>query len=312
MKIYQNISEFESSAPTVVTTGTFDGVHIGHRKIITRLNEIAKSINGESVILTFAPHPRKVLNPDTSIKMLSTQDEKIELLRLLDVDHLIIHPFTKEFARTSSTHFVRDIIVNQLQTQKLVIGYDHHFGRNREGSFEHLVEFGPTYGFDVEEISALDVDQINVSSTKIRKALLTGDIETSKTYLGHDYGLTGTVVHGKQIGRSMGFPTANIRIDESDKLIPSNGVYAVRVSIDGVLHNGMLNIGTRPTIDESNTEPNIEVHVLDFDGELYDKTIRITFVSHMRSEIRFGSIDDLKQQLEKDRLACLERLSSPY
>jgi riboflavin kinase/FMN adenylyltransferase len=308
LKVYHHIEEFEGASNAAVTTGTFDGVHIGHQKILKRLIEVAKKAEGESVLLTFYPHPRMVLQPDVELKMLNSQKEKINRLELAGIDHLIIHPFTKGFSRLSSIEFVRDILVDKIGTKKLVIGYDHHFGRNREGSFEHLVEYGPTYGFDVEEISALDVDHVNVSSTKIRNALIEGDLETASTYLSYDYEFSGKVVKGKQIGRSIGFPTANVDLESSHKLIPADGVYAVQVKIKNSLHYGMLNIGLRPTVSDENTK-SVEVNIFDFEEELYDSEITVIFKHRVRDEQRFSSVENLKTQLEKDKQACKRQLN---
>lgn len=307
MKVYHGIENFTSPAHAVVTTGTFDGVHIGHQKIIRRLIEVAKQVNGESIVFTFSPHPRKVLQPDSEIKMLCTQEEKIHLLEQAGVDHLIIFPFSKEFSRTSSLEFVRDLLVNKIGTQTLVIGYDHHFGRNREGSFDHLLEYGPTYGFNVEEIPALDVDHINVSSTKIRRALLEGDIYTAKTYLSYDYSLAGTVIEGKKIGRELGFPTANVDIQNHDKLIPLDGAYAVKVELDQVMYNGMLNIGSNPTVNAS-SEKYMEVNIFDFNDDIYGKEIKVVFKARLRDEFRFNGVDALKEQLEQDKKQALRFL----
>ena len=307
MKVYQGIEDFVSPKHAVVTTGTFDGVHIGHQKIIRRLKEVANNVKGESVVFTFDPHPRKVLQPESEIKMLCTQKEKIHLLDQAGVDHLIVFPFTKEFSRTSSLEFVRDLLVNKIGTDTLVIGYDHHFGRNREGSFEHLLEYGPTYGFNVEEIPALDVDSINVSSTKIRRALNDGDIYTARTYLSYDYSISGTVVKGKQVGRKIGFPTANIAMDNEDKLIPADGAYAVKIELDHVAYNGMLNIGVNPTVELSNKRT-IEVHIFDFDEDIYGKEIKITFKERLRKEQKFDDVSALKNQLEIDKVQALKYL----
>ena len=299
MRVYQHINEFQKSeAPVVLTTGTFDGVHIGHQKIIKRLKEVADLCNGETVLLTFHPHPRSVLQPDAALKMLTTMDEKISLLERFGLDHLIIHPFDKAFSRTTSLEFVRDLLVNQLGVQKLVIGYDHHFGRNREGSFEHLMEFGPLYGFDVEEIAALDVDHVNVSSTKIRNALLNGDLDTSRTYLSYDYSITGTVIKGKQLGRNIGYPTANLDIAQQTKLIPSNGVYAVDCEVNGLTYHGMLNLGTNPTVEADGRK--LEVHLFQFSEDIYGQQLKVTFKHRIRDEQKFDSIESLKEQLKLD------------
>ncbi|MEZ7839403.1 MAG: bifunctional riboflavin kinase/FAD synthetase [Flavobacteriales bacterium] len=299
MKIYHSIEEFEGVENAVVTTGTFDGVHVGHSKIIDRLKEIATSINGETVLLTFFPHPRMVLFSDNDLKLITTKNEKIKLLEAAGIDHLIIHPFSREFSRLSSVEFVRDVLVNKLGTSRLVIGYNHHFGRNREGSFEHLKEYGPMYGFQVEEIHAQDIDAISVSSTKIRKALESGDIRTAKDYLTHDFHLSGIVVKGNNLGHKLGFPTANLKVVDSHKLIPANGVYSVTVSVHQQVYKGMLNIGLRPTIDGE--EKTIEVHILDFEANIYGEEITLTFENWIREEQKFESLEALKVQLELDK-----------
>lgn len=292
----------------MVTTGTFDGVHIGHRRIIERMREVARKERGETVLLTFSPHPRTVLFPDDhGLQLLSTTDEKVALLEEAGIDHLIIHPFTREFSRTSSIDFVRNILVERLGTHRLVIGHDHHFGRNREGSFEHLKECGPLYGFEVEEIPAQEVDAVSVSSTKIRTALEKGDVITAAHYLGSDYRLSGHVVEGRQLGRTIGFPTANIRVNDPLKLIPAEGVYAAFAMVDGKKFGAMLNIGYRPTVHEG-TARTIEVHLFDFEGDLYGASIELRFRSRIRDEQKFNSVDDLRAQLEKDREQALSML----
>ena len=280
--------------------GTFDGVHKGHKVIIDRLRQIASRFNGESVVLTFYPHPRMVLQPDNDMRLLTTIAEKKVLLEKAGIDHLIIHPFDKKFSRLSSIEFVRDILVNQIGTKKLVIGYDHHFGRNREGSFEHLSEFGPIYGFDVEEIPAQEVDEVNVSSTKIRRALNHGEIEIAKAYLGYSYFLHGKVVHGDKLGRKLGFPTANIEVDNSYKLIPANGIYSVMVERKGQEFPGMANIGTRPTITGSNGLLKLEVNLFDFSDDLYDEELKVTFLEYIREEKKFDSTEELIEAMKED------------
>ena len=299
VKIYHSIEAFQKIKNAVVTTGTFDGVHMGHMKIIKRLRKIANDIDGETVLLTFSPHPRIVLFSDNTLKLLSTKNEKIALLKEAGIDHLIIHPFSREFSRLSSVEFVRDILVNQIGTSRLVIGYNHHFGRNREGSFDHLKEYGPLYGFQVEEISAQDVKEVSVSSTKIRKALEKGDIATANEYLTHDFSLSGIVVKGNHLGHQIGFPTANLKVLDSHKLIPANGVYAVHVLVRGKKYRGMLNIGVRPTVDGA--EKTIEVHIIDFDEEIYGESLVVSFDRWIRKEEKFDSLDALKTQLKKDR-----------
>ncbi|MEO9258505.1 MAG: riboflavin biosynthesis protein RibF, partial [Crocinitomicaceae bacterium] len=239
----------------VLTIGTFDGVHIGHQKIISRINKSAKEIGGESVLFTFYPHPRTVIFPDDdNLRLLQTQEEKLAKLKRFGLDNIIIYPFTKEFSRTSATHFVRDCLVNQIGAVKIVIGYNHQFGKNREGSLEQLRELAPIYGFEVEEIPAQEIDEVNVSSTKIRNALLSGEIETANKFLQEPFQLNGVVEHGKALGRTIGFPTANISIENKLKIIPKTGVYFVRCSVDNIAYFGMMNIGFRPTIDDQNAE----------------------------------------------------------
>lgn len=307
MKVYRGFSNYVPVKNAVVTTGTFDGVHIGHKTIINHINKIAADFGGETVLLTFHPHPRLVLNKDSKLQLLSTIEERIELLEKAGVDHLIIIPFDKAFSQLSSVDFIRDVLVGSVGTKKLVIGYDHHFGRNREGSFEHLIKFGSEYGFEVEEIPALDVENVNVSSTKIRGALNSGDVLLANKFLGHPYSLTGVVEHGDQIGRSIGFPTANIFVEESHKLIPKEGVYAVEVKVDHKWLFGMLNIGIRPTVS-SNNQTKIEVHLFDFNEDLYNKTLKIKFIERIRTEKKFNSKEDLKKQLEQDLLYCKQIL----
>lgn len=309
MKVYHHINEFKGCPNAVVTTGTFDGLHIGHRTILNRLKEIAKSINGETVVLTFFPHPRMVLFPDNNnLKLIDTIEERIGYIEKEGIDHLIIHPFSKEFSRLSSLEFVREILVNKIGTKKLVIGYNHQFGRNREGSFEHLKEFSTLYGFEVEEIPAKLIDDVDVSSTKIRKAIKEGDIKTANTYLNRNFTLRGKVKHGNKIGRDIGYPTANLLVEESYKIIPKNGVYAVIAWVNEKSYNAMLNIGYRPTINtESNI--NIEVHIFDFNETIYDNYIKIEFIDRIRDEIKFNNVEELKKQLHKDKKSALELLA---
>ncbi len=301
MKVYTNIDDFIGVKNPIVTTGTFDGVHVGHQKIISRLKDVAKQETGETVLLTFYPHPRMVLFPDDNeLKLINTQAEKIELLDQYGIDHLIIYPFTKEFSRLSSVEFVRNILVNTIKTKRLVIGYNHHFGRNREGSFEHLKEYGPLYGFDVEEIPAKDIDSIEISSTKIRTALLTGDIATANTYLGHEFSICGKVVGGKQLGRTIGYPTANIQLQDKYKIVPADGVYAVKVKHQGQLYGGMLNIGNNPTIEGKGRS--IEVNIFDFNMDIYNQDATIYFIERLRDEVKFNGIDELTKQLALDKI----------
>lgn len=301
MKVYTNIDDFLGVKNPIVTTGTFDGVHVGHQKIIARLKALAKEEDGETVLLTFYPHPRMVLFPeDNELKLINTQAEKIELLEKYGIDYLIIYPFTKEFSRLSSVEFVRNILVNTIKTKRLVIGYNHHFGRNREGSFEHLKEYGPLYGFDVEEIPAKDIHSIEISSTKIRTALLSGDVTTANTYLGHEFSICGKVVGGKQLGRTIGYPTANIQLQDKYKIIPADGVYAVKVKHKEQLYGGMLNIGNNPTIEGKGRS--IEVNIFDFDMDIYNQDATIYFIERLRDEVKFNGLDELKKQLALDKI----------
>ena len=276
-------------------------------QIIEKLKKAAKEINGETVVITFNPHPRLVLFPDDNeLKLLSDKEEKIKLFENTGIDYLIIHPFTKEFSRLSTVEFVRDLLVNKLGTRKLIIGYDHRFGRNREGSLEQLKEFETAYGFEVLEIPKQEVDHIAVSSTKIRNALLSGEIKTANSFLGYPYRLTGTVIRGSKLGREIGFPTANLKIDDKNKLIPSNGVYAIKADIDGKTYSGMMNIGLRPTVDGKNLA--IEAHLFNFGKDIYDKKISICFFDKLREEKKFESIEKLRKQLLEDREYALEIL----
>lgn len=304
MKIYNHIDEFRPVTNAVVTTGTFDGVHIGHQQVISRLKEAAARINGETVLLTFFPHPRMVLFPERKQLLLNTPEEKAALLEKTGIDHLIVHPFTREFSMLSSKDFIEDILVKKLGTRRLVIGHDHHFGRNREGSFDHLRQFGPVYGFEVEEIPAQEVENIGVSSTKIRQALEAGDVATAASFLGYSYQLAGTVVKGRQLGRTIGFPTANILVTDSNKMVPADGVFAVRIHRKSETLNGMMNIGMRPTVDGHSRT--IEVNILDFDADIYGETLILEFVKRIRDEKKFDGLEALKQQLENDRLATRE------
>ena len=308
MKIYRGIEQFDKIKNAAVTSGTFDGVHIGHKSILARLQEVAKKIKGESVLLTFHPHPRMVLQEDCDLRLISTIDEKIDLLEKTGLENLIIHPFTKKFSRTSSLEYVRNILVEKIGTKKLVIGYDHHFGRNREGSFEHLKEFSSLYGFEVEEISAKDIDDVNVSSTKIRKALSKGDIHTANTFLGHPFSLNGVVEKGNQLGRSLGFPTANINLKNDYKLIPAHGVYAVRLHLKNRSFKGMLNIGHRPTLNQKNKTVSIEVHLFDFEENIYGEWLSVSLIERIRAEKKFEQIEDLVAEMKKDQSKALHIL----
>ena len=299
MKVFKDITEFDVSAPSIVTTGTFDGVHKGHAQILSKLVSEAKANYAKSVVLTFFPHPRLVLFPDDNdLKQINTLNERINLLREAGVDYLIVQEFTKEFSRLSALEYARNVLAEKLKTKKIIVGYDHRFGRNREGSFEQLKEFGTMFGFEVEEISKQMVEELAVSSTKVRNAIIEGDIMLANSLLNYSFYLTGKVVQGNNLGRTIGFPTANIFVNESYKLIPHNGVYAVTVSVKNQKYKGMMNIGIRPTV-EGRTRT-IEVNILDFNTEIYNEEIKIEFQRKIRDEVKFASIDDLKAQLKLD------------
>ena len=298
LKIIHAISNFSSEEKSFFTIGTFDGVHFGHQQIIKKLVNEAKKEGGKSVLLTFFPHPRMVLQKDSSLELINTIDERSELLEKTGLDYLIIHPFSKEFSRLSALSFVRDVLVNQLNTSKLIIGYDHHFGKNREGNIEQLSEYSELYNFSVEEIPAQDIDEVSISSTKIRKALANGHLKTANNYLGYNFMLTGTVVNGKQLGGKIGFPTANIDIKETYKLIPKTGVYVVKSEINKKVIFGMMNIGNRPTINGKHQT--IEVHFFDFNQNVYHQKITIETLYFLREEQKFDSVKILIHQLKKD------------
>lgn len=308
MQVHFDVNTLPNIKNAIVSQGTFDGVHLAHKKIIERLKQIASIKDGETVLITFEPHPRMVLFPDDhGLQLLSTLNEKIHLLEKAGIDHLIILPFTKEFSRQTSEQFIRTILVNKIKTNTLVIGYDHRFGKNREGSFEHLKESSSLYGFEVEEIPEQDIDDIAVSSTKIRKALLNNDIQTAQKYLGNSYSLEGKVVKGKQLGRTIGYPTANIEVENSFKLIPQDGVYAVWVWYNKAKFGGMLNIGNNPTVEGKGRS--IEVNIFDFEKEIYTEMLKIEFVSKLRNEEKFNGLDALKAQLHLDKQNALSILN---
>jgi len=304
----QSISNYDKKHLTAITIGTFDGVHIGHRKILEHLINDAKKTGLRSTVLTFFPHPRMVLQKDTKISLLNTIQEKIKILERIGLDYLIIHPFTLEFSRLSSTEFVRDILVNELKAKKIIIGYDHRFGRNRNANIQDLFAFGNTFNFEVEEIAAQEIDDVSVSSTKIRNALLEGDIKTANQYLGYNYMLTGDVKKGKGLGRQLNFPTANLLIAEEYKLIPKNGVYVVKSILNDKLYYGMMNIGFNPTVDGSSKS--IEIHFFDFNADLYEQNIQVDILERIRDEHKFNSLEELKAQLLKDKKTSISIISS--
>ena len=309
LKIFNSINSFNATKPTIVTIGTFDGVHLGHQKIVAQITKNAHALNCESLVLTFFPHLRMVLQESTEMKQLNSLNEKIALLDNLGIDNLIVHPFDKEFSRLTAEEFVKKVLVDVFKIKKIIIGHDHRFGRNRTATIDDLINFGKTYGFEVEQISAEEINEVSISSTKIRNALLEGNIELATNYLGYDYSLTGIIIEGKQLGRTIGYPTANITIEEDYKLIPNNGVYIAKSVLNGKTVFGMMNIGTRPTVD--GTKQTIEINFFDFKQDLYEKKITISLLHRMRSEQKFESIDELKNQLGKDKktaLAFIENL----
>lgn len=299
MKIFNSIQAFHSNKKTIVTIGTFDGVHHGHKKILERITHSAEAMNCESLVLTFFPHPRMVLQENSEMKQLNTIEEKSNLLALAGIDNLIIHPFDKEFSRLTAEEFVKTVLVDKFKLNKIIIGHDHRFGRNRTATIEDLTAFGKVYNFEVEQISAQEIDDVTISSTKIRNALLEGNINLAADYLGYNYPLTGTVIEGKQLGRTIGFPTANIHIEEDYKLVPQNGVYIAKSTINSKTVFGMMNIGVNPTVD--GTSQSIEIHFFDFNDSIYNEKITISLLHRIRSEHKFETIDALKNQLAKDK-----------
>jgi len=303
---YPSASAYKNERQSVVTIGTFDGVHVGHKAILKRLVETAKKENLDSVVLTFFPHPRMVLQQDSNMKLINTIVERTELLENTGLDHLVIHPFTHAFSRLTALEYVRDILVNSLKAKKIIIGYDHRFGRNRNANIEDLKEFGKTYNFEVEEISAKELDDVAISSTKIRKALNEGDIETANNYLGYNFMISGEVVQGKALGRTINYPTANLKLKETYKLIPKNGVYMVQSIIEGEKIFGIMSIGTNPTV--GGTEKTIETHFLNFKKDLYEKEIIIEFLKFIRDEETFETLEILRQEIIKDENFAIQYL----
>jgi len=301
-------ADYKRIKDSVVTIGTFDGVHIGHQKIISQLVDIAKTNDLQALVLTFFPHPRMVVQKDSDIKLINTIDEKAAQLQELGVDHLVVKEFTKSFSRLTALEYVRDVLVNKLKVKHIIVGYDHHFGRNRTATIDDLIEFGKFYDFEVTQIDAQEIGDVAVSSTKIRTALHEGKMKIANQFLGYDFMLTGIVVKGKGLGSNLNFPTANIYIEESYKLIPKEGVYLVQSNLNGHQTYGMMNIGKNPTVSQDN-KTHIEVHFFDFDGDLYGKTLKIELLDHLRSEIKFPNIDALKEQLENDKSTAKQRIN---
>jgi riboflavin kinase/FMN adenylyltransferase len=303
---FSNIKINDFTSDSIVTIGTFDGVHLGHKKIIESLIHKAQINNLKSVVLTFFPHPRMVLQKDADIKLINTLDEKSRILEQLGLDYLIIEKFTEQFSRITAVEFVRDILVNKLNAKQVIIGYNHRFGRNRAANINDLNEFGETFGFKVHQISAQDIDEVAISSTKIRLALNEGNIEKANAYLGYKFMLTGVVTKGKGLGRTINFPTANLHIEETYKLIPKGGVYTISCNREGKVLYGMMNIGTNPTVD--GTEQSIEINFFDFDEDIYGEKIQVDMLIRLRDERKFESIEVLKQQLLKDKTSALKFL----
>ncbi len=300
MEVYHDINEVQEIRNAIVTAGSYDGVHKGHQKILHRLNEIKSVSGGETVVITYWPHPRTIVSEDkVAPKILYTLRERIEILKKFSIDHLLIINFTKEFSQMSPEEYVQKILLERIRTKRIIIGYDHRFGKNREGGIEFLISHKKRFGFEVEEIPREDVENIGISSSKIRKALLEGDILTANNYLGMSFHIQGKVVKGDQIGRKIGYPTANIQVADNDKLIPKDGVYAVRTIVKGNSFNGMLNIGFRPTV--GGTRKVIEVNIFDFDEEIYEEEVEVVFIQWLREETKFNSLDALKAQLAIDK-----------
>ncbi len=308
MKTINSIDNCHFSDKTIITIGTFDGVHTGHRKILEKVVSQAREAGLKSVVLTFFPHPRMVLQEKSDILLLNTIDEKVKLLEDTGIDYLIIHPFDYAFSRLTAEEFVTTVLIGKFNIQKIIIGYDHRFGRNRTANIDDLMVYGEQYGFEVEQISAEEINEIAISSTKIRAAISEGNIALANQYLGYHYFFSGTVTQGKQLGRTLGFPTANIAVSENYKLIPGNGVYVVRSKIKGEWIGGMMNIGHRPTVNGDGQT--IEVHFLDFNSDLYGQNLEIEVLAHIRQEIKFNSLEDLQTQISKDQSFAVDFMAS--
>lgn len=310
MNIYHDFERISEIPNPVLTIGTFDGVHLGHQKIISYLNREAEKIGGESVLFTFFPHPKMVLNPDNhGIKLIQTQEEKLKKLEETGLKNIIIHPFTKEFSQLTALEFVRDFLVKKLNVKHLVIGYDHQFGKNREGGIEFLKSVAPEFGFGITEISAKEIDEVNISSTKVRNAILSGDIETANVFLGEPFSLQGEVVHGKENGRVFGFPTANLDLKSNLKLLPPDGIYVVNVIVNDNECKGILSIGTNPTISENN-ERTVEVYILDFSENIYGTILEAELLHFIRPSLKFDSIEALIKQMKEDEIYTRNYLST--
>jgi len=307
MKVSRSLAEFSADKPVILTQGTFDGVHLGHQKILKTIIAEAKAIDGDSVLLTFFPHPRLVLFPDDNdLKLITTLTERLRILESMGLDQVVVLPFTKEISRIRSEEYVRNVLVNHLKVNTFVIGYDHRFGRNREGSIEDLERMSELYEFGLQEIPRQDLEESAISSSKIRRALECGDVSTAARFLGRNFDIVGTVVHGRKKGSELGYPTANLKIEEEYKLVPANGVYAVKVEYNNQQYGGMLNIGDNPTFEEARWS--IEVNIFEFNEEIYGQQLRISFVERMRNEVKFVEIKGLKKQLDVDKAMALSIL----
>jgi riboflavin kinase / FMN adenylyltransferase len=308
MKVYRNLDTIPPFSNAVVTIGTFDGVHLGHQKIIQQLLARSKATGGESVLITFHPHPRKIVRPNESLMQLTSMEERIELLKKHGINNMVIVPFTKQFSEQTAEQYIRNFLVEKFHPSTIIIGYDHKFGNNREGDFRLLEKYSEQFDYTVEEIDEQLINDAIISSTKIRQALLNGDVQFARSYLGYDYFFKGVVIEGNKLGRTIGYPTANLQMDNPDKLVPGNGVYAVNCQLEGEsrMLKGMMNIGTRPTVDGLNRM--IEVNIFDFDEEIYGRHLKVWLKHHLRNEIKFSGIDALKEQLHKDKVKSVEVL----
>lgn len=307
LKIFNSIKDFSSTKKTILTLGTFDGVHIGHRKILEKVTQNTVNSEYESLVLTFFPHPRMVLQGQSDVKLLNTISEKIDLLEKEGIENLVIHPFDEMFSKLTAQEFVKTVLVDQFHIKKIIIGHDHRFGRNRTANIDDLITFGKQYDFEVEQISVQEIKDVSISSTKIRNALTEGDMALANEYLGYDYFLTGTILKGKQLGRTIGFPTANLQIEEDYKLIPRNGAYFVKSTINQKTVYGMMNIGYNPTV--AGKHLSIEVHYFDFEADLYDQKISVSILEYLRPEQKFDSVELLKKQLGLDKETALKFLN---
>lgn len=312
MLVVENTENFRIEKPSILTIGTFDGVHLGHQKLLGRLKEL-KAIHGlQTVILTFDPHPRRVLFPEQKdLKLITNTREKLKLLEEYGIDIAVVYPFTKEFSKLDSESYISELLCKKLKVKHLVIGYDHRFGNNRSGDIKVLQKYAPNLNFEVEEISAKDIDSIAISSSKIRQAIDDGNVELANTYLGHAYSLKGKVIKGKQLGRTIGYPTANIDVNDQTKLLPKTGVYWVKAEIENETHFGMLNIGKNPTTD-SDDLLKIEVNLFNFDKDIYGKLLQVSFLKRIRDEIKFNSLKDLTDEIGRDKQTCLKWMNEKH